>query len=385
MISAVLAALCWAQPPIAQPPRLRATLPNGIGILVERMPEARQISVHLLATSPLTFENSKTHGLRHLLEHLMARGPEGDLDARLERKGLLLLAETTRDVLSFEITGDPKELDLALESVRQLMSPPRLTAEMILGEIEIMAEELALEPQNSKLASAAWQQAYGGQMPDPLGSLSVMRQASPEALAGLHQALFQEGNRVISISGPFALQPTMDKVRGVFDGLRKPLNQPFDAAHVPFQPGTLTVPISGAARGAGVPPLSARETLYAIAFALAVAQTDPGVEVLYTPSLRSGLVVLTAASSPRLDEAIDGLKEDQVASLYPLGQSLALGWLRGATQDPSRNAKIRGLLMLIRRPLRLEDLIQSLEGMTLDDFKTARERFLRDRAVRVNG
>jgi len=68
--------------PPQQPPRLRTLLDNGAVVLVEPVPSAT-ISVQLFASSKYAPETAASHGYRHLLEHLIARG-DGTLDRRLE-------------------------------------------------------------------------------------------------------------------------------------------------------------------------------------------------------------------------------------------------------------------------------------------------------------
>src|SRR5688500_7954220 len=95
----LLAPLCLLQVPIQQPPRLRTVLPSGAIVLVERMPAATSLSVQLFASARAVPESKQTHGWRHLLEHLVARGPKGDIDARLESQGAFMRARTLRDAM----------------------------------------------------------------------------------------------------------------------------------------------------------------------------------------------------------------------------------------------------------------------------------------------
>src|SRR5437763_1308721 len=80
-----------------QPPRLRTVLPNQATILVEPVANAHMISLQLWASSRGVEERAETHGLRHLLEHILALGPKRDIDQRLESVGGSLRAKTFRD------------------------------------------------------------------------------------------------------------------------------------------------------------------------------------------------------------------------------------------------------------------------------------------------
>src|SRR5665213_4422706 len=98
----LFACILATQAQVDQHPRLRTILPNGAAILVERVPGAKDLSVDLFAASRGTEESPISNGLRHLLEHLIAKGPNGDIDRRLETAGAFLSAETSRDTMCFK-------------------------------------------------------------------------------------------------------------------------------------------------------------------------------------------------------------------------------------------------------------------------------------------
>src|SRR6476469_6543311 len=86
-----------------QPPRLRTVLSNNSAVLVEPMANEKTISIQLWAASRGVEERPETHGLRHLLEHVLALGPNRDLDQRLETVGGELFARTFRDGTQIEV------------------------------------------------------------------------------------------------------------------------------------------------------------------------------------------------------------------------------------------------------------------------------------------
>src|SRR5688500_3617518 len=94
-------------------PRLRTVLPNGAIILAERMPSAPTVSVQLFASSKRVPETAETHGRRHLLEHILAKGPKKNLDTRLESSGAFLEAFTHRDAMQLGVTCGPGRLNMA--------------------------------------------------------------------------------------------------------------------------------------------------------------------------------------------------------------------------------------------------------------------------------
>jgi len=105
---------------------------------------AKSLVVELFAASRGTEEAPINNGLRHLLEHLIAKGPSGDLDKRLETAGGFLTAETGRDTMSFRVNLPPGKLDLGLRTLGEVMQMPVVTTETIQREAAIVAQEAAL-------------------------------------------------------------------------------------------------------------------------------------------------------------------------------------------------------------------------------------------------
>ena len=183
---ALFACFVATQVPIEQPPRLRTILNNGAAVLVEKATGAKTLSLDFFASSRGTEETATTNGLRHLLEHLIARGPKGDLDVKLETAGGFLQAETLRDAMEFKITLPSGQLPLGMRIVEQLMQMPVVTPEMIQHEALIIEQEIALRENSSKLSAEAWLTSFGDKGLDVLGNLDVIRNATPAMLDKVH-------------------------------------------------------------------------------------------------------------------------------------------------------------------------------------------------------
>ncbi len=211
---AFLACLVATQVPVGQPPRLRTVLPNGASVIVERMPGAKTLSVELFSSSRGTEETPLTNGLRHLLEHLIARGPKGDIDERLETAGGFLQAETLREAMTFKLSLPPGQLSFGLKVIEQLMQMPVITTDAIQHEALIIAQEAALRSNASIFSAAAWSQSYGERGLDVVGNLDVIRNATPEMLAKIHQVQFSGPNLSIAVVGDVELDPGHISLRG---------------------------------------------------------------------------------------------------------------------------------------------------------------------------
>jgi hypothetical protein len=376
-----LVCLALLHAPCQDPPRLRTLYPNGAVALVERMPQANSVSVQLFASSRMVPETKDSHGLRHLLEHLMVKGANRDLDRRLESKGMFLRAYTMRDAMRIEVTGSPTQLQDAIDAIAEVLRPVELTQEQIDKEMPILESELALQDDAGRLAIAAWQQAYGDAGLDPLGSLEVMRKADPEALRQLQRKHFYPENLAVVVAGPVDLDDATKRV-GALIGSRqggvKPVSEPRPAG----KPGRIESEGFGEGRGALVGSFIERRTVAALAAALSIASEFEGSFVTYTPSVRNGLITVgQTAATGGLGVRVDSLTEGELPRLFMLGKALARSWYDRQMTTPTGLGYLRGLLLVQGPGYRPEVLKENIEELTFDDFKSGMASLKKENAV----
>ncbi|RYG28676.1 insulinase family protein [bacterium] len=203
MLSATLLALA-IQVPVIQPTRLRTVLPSRAVIFAERIPGARSVTAQLWISADPAPETYQTHGWRHLLEHLMARG-DGSVDRKLEADGGFLLAETYRTATVFTAIVPKGSLDVALDALKTVSKFPELTPERIANEANVLAQESRLRSPSDRMASALWEEAYQESGLDPFGNLDTIRATTVDDLRGLYRRLFVMPGLVISVSGDIDL------------------------------------------------------------------------------------------------------------------------------------------------------------------------------------
>lgn len=379
LVALVLAA--QAPAPIQDAPRLRTILKSGAISLIERMPLADRCSVQLWATGRECAETPETHGRRHLLEHLAAKGRNRDLDRRLEMRGMILTAQTYRDAMKFEINCAPKDVAFATRALREIMDPMDFTAEEIAKESKIIEQELALVPPEQHLAAAAWKQAYAERGLDPLGSSFAIKETTPADLKDLHARQFDRRGLVMVIAGPVSLAEASvlaADALGDTPGPKKPAEEPRPIG----QPGEAKSDVLGESRAAIVPGLGESRAIWALTAGMALsAQAELGI--LYTPSAQNALVALTSQEPGKLARAIDEITDAQALALFPAGMALMEAWL-GQSSDPSAVASLRGALLAQRVDLKPETLLETLRRMTPENFMEGFSAFKVGKAVVVD-
>lgn len=367
------------------PPRLRTLLPNGSAILVEPLPKERTVSVQLWASARGVEERAETHGLRHLLEHVLALGPRRDLDQRLETVGGFLRARTFRDATQIEVQVPQGKLNMALGVVKELLQPLQVTKDDLARETQVIGQELALLDDSDRLNAAGWDRAYGDFALDPFGDEDVMRTATPEDVEAIRKRQFAAHNLVVVVTGPVNLDGATSQVREVLAPL--PRSDPAPARdRAPGLPSQVHVDAFGEARAAMVQGFASKQAMATLAAALAIGSELEDCYVTYTPSAEPGLVLLGRTESKEgLGAFVDGLDDNTAAGLFERGKVLAAGWVQRQLSSGSGIGYLRGLLLaqgIGNRPEMMQDTIQSL---TLKDFLGGVAALKRNKAISVVG
>ncbi len=380
----LIAALALAPPPIDQPARLRTILSNGSVVLVEPHFEAKSITIDLFASSRGAEDSPKSHGWRHLLEHLLVRGRKGGVDARLEAVGGFLRAETLRDATAIELELPPDQLALGLEIVAEMLHYPEVTAETIKNEVPILKEEIAIEADSARLANAGWTANYAALGLDPLGDVARIAEATPEALTDLYIRHFRAPNLVLVISGPIDLDggtklgtELMARLPGSPVRLKgtprvaHPQSK-FDAS----APGSaITIPVG---------PFDSRVTAATLAVTLVFASEHPGCFVTYTPSTQAGLITVGTATNRDLPALAITADADTFESLFDRGRRLAQGWLGRQMTDARSSTFLRGLLLVQSANATPEKLEEAVQHFTLEDYRAGIDAIKQGTVVRGN-
>lgn len=368
MLPVLACALLGQIPPqVEAPQRLRTLLPNGAAMIVERVPNSPYLSTQLILGAEGARETPATHGLRHLLEHLCARG-DGTLDRRLESQGAFLSARTYRDATVYEVRSANGDLALALDALSEVMRFPEVDAKGLQREAEIMEHEARLQEAETDEAAALWRSALPTTGLDPYGDPDVLRRATPEALRTLYRAQLRGANLVISIAGDIDVLETTRRARAVFEVLPEgapPAPEPQETAR------PATTPTGG--RGVPVPGFREPFTAWALAAGLALAGEHDLGYLVYTPSARPGLVVIgTRAAS--VDWSQERARRGD-AELFRRGRILVRRWLARHLSTASASALIRGLLLVQSPSLRPEMLEEHIATMQFAEFQRALDAF----------
>lgn len=341
---------------------VQAELPSGAKYRIERMDHVGVLATLYASASNLP-DDGGTPGLRHLLEHLVAKGPDRRIDRQLESRGMALVAQTERDGISFTIVGPADETPAALDALGQLMQPLSVTPDEIATELKILAQERALEASYLPFVESAWANLLDPGVETIAGDLAKLAEVTPEQLLEAQTKLFAAGGLSLFVGGQ--LEPEAVAIRA------EELLTSAPPGGSPFEPRGILESIgrrgevdgSGAARAVLSAGLDRPMTLARIGTALALDQALGGIRVIYEPSFDRGPIVMYAAKSDSLQKLRDFTEAD-VARIAPVARLMAARWASGLVVPGPSYSVLKAKLLRQQPAFSLNGLRDTALGLT---------------------
>lgn len=353
MVSLILASSLLAQTSL-QTTKL-VTLPNGARIYCETIKGSSRCSVQLFASSKGVVDTTGTLGWRHLLEHLAAKSPSGDLDQRLEQHGLVLLADTTREMMTFSIDCPAEQSEFAIRNLVEVLQPISITAEALAREKLILGHEIALRSTPGWRSARVWRDFMGDSWLDPMGTTSSIATATVDDILRLQKAHFAPNQLIFVVTGGINLDKTVEACKLAIGSLPNVKTATFDAgkavdpvfpsvtcASVSIRAGSLLDPTTCAKFGVG----------------LALSQNITGTEFIYSPSFHESVMTIY---SP--DDRLSAQIKDLVPGNVRAAKALASGWFESAMNSPSELGRLRALSLFSDPPINLEQVREAIDRM----------------------
>jgi hypothetical protein len=381
--------LSWGALPLAfaaaQPvdqPRLQTELPNGVRIYAREMPSAGRAAIQMTASLAEISDDPSLHGLPHMIEHLAGLGRDRRLDERLESQGMLLVLSTNRDALSARIECRPEQARFALTCLLEVASSLEIDEAELEKERQILLQEMALDNPLLAFDRAAWSTLEGGA--DPMGTPEAFAAADPLVLAELHSRIFRGRRLAITMASPLPAKVMADRAAEVFGSLAEG-----DSRTVPERLTTqpdrpLAVQAPGAARALAVEGLDSRSSLAAYGAALAFGMKEPGLAVIYPPSLWRGFITLVH-SDPKALERLDRLSGPEAEWYAYQGREQLRRWTRRLEADPVQFVEMQGRFSIQSPSYGVDDLVREASLLDWRQVRDALPRFRPGRVIEVKG
>ena len=364
-------------------PRIREELPNGVEILAARVDDDDTAVVVVFASTKGMAQTPGGDGMRHLLEHICAKGPNKDADRRLETEGVLLSAETTRGGLILKTSGPAIKLSLALQVLGGIVSELKTSQEEIDREIKVIGQEQKINPVWWDFVVEANKAVFGEAWANPSGKIEEMTKATPESLEAARKATFGGGSVGVVIRGGIEPSFAILRAKEAFGKLGKASNGGSGYPPVLERTGQFRIKGQGESRSVIVTGLGSPKTAVTLGVAMALAGRLGGT-VAYEPSLGPGLVTIWTPELAGLNE-IDATPVEEMINQANNCRRAAQSWMRTRFGGTEGTARLEAMLLTDDSVATVEAIQSFALGATDAEILAAFRMFKKGNSIEVTG
>jgi predicted Zn-dependent peptidase len=226
----------------AEPDVHRATLPNGLRVVVRERPGSEVVAISVGIRGGSRDEERETVGAAHFMEHMFFQGTprrpdSADIDRDIEARGGWTNAWTGWESINFQVVAPRDGFDLALDVIADQMTSSLFAAEKVDKERQVVLEELNARLNNpSSRSFDVFLPAVFGDHPArnmPIGNRETIGQSTREVLVLFRDTYFVASNMVVAVVGDVDHRQVVEQVATAFADLRTGPVPPFKAAPVP--------------------------------------------------------------------------------------------------------------------------------------------------------
>jgi zinc protease len=313
----------------APPPALRSlVLDNGLRVLIAPDPSAPVIAVSVHYDVGFRSEPEGRTGFAHLFEHLMFQGSESL--AKLEHfrvvqsSGGVFNGSTHPDYTDYFQVLPSAALERAIFLEADRMRAPKITAENLANQVEVVKEEIRLNVHNRPYGGLPWillppvlfdtfPNAHNG-----YGDFSHLEQASVDDCADFFDTWYAPANAVLTVAGdldPDVAEAMVRRHFGDVPARPEPVRASFAEPQLSSERWEVHVdahaPLPAVAVGYRLPDPSADLPGYLAAVVLGAVLTDSDSSRLQrTLVQRDGLVTDISAGCGLFGEPLDARDPD---------------------------------------------------------------------------
>lgn len=187
------------------------TLSNGIRVVAEKITYLKSISIGVWVGNGSRYESKSENGISHFIEHMLFKGTQSrsaaQIAGEIDAVGGQLDAFTTREYTCFYTKTLDEHIPIALDVLSDMMYNPRLGAEDMALERQVVKEEIRMyEDSPEDLVYDLSSYAVWGDTPmgrTILGTYESLEGITPEIMREYMNNHYTGANTIISVSGNF--------------------------------------------------------------------------------------------------------------------------------------------------------------------------------------
>ncbi len=205
----------------------KTTLPNGLGIVTERMPDVRSVAVGVWVQRGSRHEPETDHGISHFTEHMVFKGTETrtaeQIAGVIDGIGGHLDAFTTREAIAFTAKVLDERLPVALDLLADMTLRPAFRQPDIEREKGVVLEELKMDEDNPDyliqevFTQSFWKRQGLGR--SIIGTKRSIQGFSQDQLRDFFARTFHPANILVTAAGRLEHEPFVRAVAERFGSL----------------------------------------------------------------------------------------------------------------------------------------------------------------------
>jgi predicted Zn-dependent peptidase len=388
------------------------TLPNGVRVVTEAMPDARSVTTGFWVGVGARDEAPAVAGASHFLEHLLFKGTESRTAAQIaeavDAVGGEMNAFTAHEYTGYYTRLPAGQLVLGLDILCDVLWAPAFREHEIEAERQVILEEIAMEEDTpddrvlTLLAEALFPDHPLGR--EVLGTRASIGAMGREDIRGFHDEWYRPANLVVAVAGAITHDEVLDAVErrlaGVEGGRRPERTAPAsparpldvvrrrgEQAHLAVgvralpkaDPDRFPLSVANVVLGGGMSSRlfqSIREErglAYSV-YSYPASYADTGALVVYAGMSPDNLGEVHHLVDAELDRLLaDGITESELR--------VAKGYLEGSTvlglEDSGGCMSRIGKAVLVHgEVLEVDEVLARYRAVTLADVRRAVERVL---------
>ena len=187
----------------------RMTLPSGVRLVTERMPDVRSVSVGFWINTGARDEEARVAGASHFLEHLLfkgtARRSAAEIAGVLEAVGGDLNAFTSKEYTCFYARCLDRDLALSVDVLADMITSAVVATEDVDAERSVVLEEIRMHRDTpDDLVHSVFSEALFGTHPlgrEVLGTTGTIESVPRDDVFAYYRSRYVPENLVVAVAG----------------------------------------------------------------------------------------------------------------------------------------------------------------------------------------
>ncbi|HSJ46537.1 MAG TPA: pitrilysin family protein [Euzebyales bacterium] len=187
----------------------RTTLPSGVRLVTERMPDVRSVSVGFWINTGARDEDARVAGASHFLEHLLFKGTArrsgAEIAGALEAVGGDLNAFTSKEYTCFHARCLDRDLALSVDVLADMVTSAVLSTEDVEAERSVVLEEIRMHRDTpDDLVHSVFSEALFGAHPlgrEVLGTAGTIEVVPRDDVYAYYRSRYVAEHLVVAVAG----------------------------------------------------------------------------------------------------------------------------------------------------------------------------------------